>query len=353
MTRILVAPLDWGMGHTARCVCVINALQKAGAQVVVACNAEQQAFLEKEIQQVRYVYLAGYNITYAKQEAFSAIKIALQAPKIACKVAAEKRWLHAWLANEKIDGIISDNRYGIYHAQIPSVLITHQLNIQTAIGSWLVNKLNTFYINRFHACWVPDSADMQMNLSGILSHATTKAKHVQFIEPISRLEIEQVAVYKNQLLIILSGPEPQKSMLLEKILMQYNQINIPILVAGITTVNATYANVHYLGNVSTLEMQKLICESKYILTRSGYTSIMDLAKLGKRALLVPTPGQTEQVYLAQYMSQNKWHSTQIQSKLNVTSFLQKTNAHYDNYPTLNFNQHEIIIDNWVKNLGNK
>jgi uncharacterized protein (TIGR00661 family) len=353
MPRILVAPLDWGMGHSARCVCIINALQTAGATVIVACNDAQRQFLSMELSDVNFVHLQGYEIAYANSNALLELKIIAQIPKILHRIKSENKWLDKVIAEQKVDAVISDNRYGLYSTKIPCIFITHQIFIQAGIGKKLLENINAYFLNKFSECWIPDVDNVNLNLSGILSHGKSGIKRSKFIGPFSRFEqTENELETKQQLLIILSGPEPQRSILLQLILDQVkNNVNFPIMVAGQTTFKLTHDKVIFLGNVNTKQLQELISESELVVSRSGYTTIMDLAKLQKSALLIPTPKQTEQLYLANHVSKNNWHQIQLQHQLNIMNFINSKKNQKS--ISLNFYSYEKCIVTWMQGLSNK
>ncbi len=347
--NILLAPLDWGMGHTSRCICLIEALQANNANVFVACNKAQRAFLEQEIQEVEFLELPGYDIQFSNIASLNLFKIILQIPKVLRAINQENKWLHKILEKTSFDGIISDNRYGLHHTDIPSVFLSHQLNIRSSIATKAVSRLQSKYINKFRECWVPDVADNAHNLSGDLSHGTNLFVNPLYIGPLSRLEKCEPTLREQNLLVILSGPEPQKTILLEKILANLNSSsNIKILIAGEHTIKQIPTYATSLGVVNRKKLEQIISNATHIISRSGYTTIMDLAKLGKTALLIPTPGQSEQIYLAKLMASKNLHMQQLQSNLDIAKYVQFSGLHTIE---LNFTLHQQIIKNWLQTIG--
>lgn len=252
-----------------------------------------------------------FELTYSKTKLFTRIKLLLQLPQMLLQVYREHRLLAELVEQYKIDLVIADNRYGFYHQTVPSVFITHQLNIQLPFAAWPVNVINHYLIKKFDCCWVPDFEPEIQKLAGRLSQNKSHLKHVRYIGPLSRVEAIEVGVEKNApVLYLLSGIEPQRSQL-EKIIIDFHQQNPheAILVRGTNDLkNAPLSSVGLsIYNLCDAEqLQKLVKMSKYIVCRSGYSSIMDLVKWKKNAVLIPTPGQFEQEYLAAYLCKKKF-----------------------------------------------
>lgn len=308
---ILVAPLDWGLGHATRCIPIIQCLLQEGASVVIAASGPQKALLAVEFPQLEYLPLQGYGIQYASGRTGTLLKLLAQIPTIYYSIARENAWLHQLLATRKIDAIISDNRYGLHHPNCLSVIITHQLRIKSPFGrmseNWL-QKWNYRFIEKFNTCWIPDFKEQAKALAGTLSHPETMPKNeVTYLGPLSRFEASPASTEKKPfILILLSGPEPQRTQL-EAILIQQAK-SLPhhfILVRGLpenkeapTTINHLISYPHLPAE----SLHTLIQEAELVIARCGYSTVMDLFCMGKKAILIPTPAQTEQEYLATYLS---------------------------------------------------
>src|SRR4030095_4258072 len=157
--RILVAPLDWGLGHATRCIPVIKELMANDCDVWVACGDAQEVLVRSEFPQLSFLSLAGYNIQYSKSPAGLIWKLIFSMPGIVSSINAEHRWLNRTIMVHEFDAVISDNRFGLYNSRVPSIFITHQLSIKSPLGNWnekILQKWNYHYINRFTECWVPD-----------------------------------------------------------------------------------------------------------------------------------------------------------------------------------------------------
>jgi UDP:flavonoid glycosyltransferase YjiC (YdhE family) len=335
--RILVCPLDWGLGHASRCVPLIKQLQLQNNKVIIACTDWQKKFLQNEITGVEFTELFGYNVKYSEKLSLG-LKILLQFPRLSSLVRKEHYWLEEFLKNNQVDVVISDNRFGLYNKKAECVFMTHQLFVPAPFLPGLVNKMNFYFIKKFDACWVPDFEEKEKSLSGKLSHGGQKLKNIKFIGPLSRFEKKNPAIEnKFDVLILLSGIEPQRALLEEKLTKVFSGTNYRVvLVRGseIKTGKQFSGNFLVYERVNTKELEELLLSSQKIVCRSGYSTLMDLHAMGLKALLIPTPGQTEQEYLAEYwnkkfgfkfIAQNKISKEAVISLLDLkeSSALQK------------------------------
>jgi uncharacterized protein (TIGR00661 family) len=310
--RILVGPLDWGLGHATRCIPVVRELLVQGCEVFLAAEGRQSDLLQTEFPQITVLPLKGYNIEYAKSALGLFRNIIVQIPKILQSIRFENKWLNKIADDFQFDAIISDNRYGLYHPGICSIFITHQLTIKSPIGKWtekIIQKLNYKYINRFSECWIPDNEGPE-NLAGELSHPITKPGiPVYYIGPLSRFTNnttadKTLAIKENHLLIVLSGPEPQRSILENKIIREISNYNGTATVVrglpGNQTLIPSTNMIKFYNHLSSVDLYHEMKKAEFVVSRSGYSTIMDIIALQKKSILIPTPGQTEQEYLADY-----------------------------------------------------
>lgn len=327
--KILVAPLDWGLGHASRCIPVIRQLISAGCEVLLAGEGKVEVLLKIEFPQLQFLPLKGYRVSYGKNKLLLMGKVALQVPQILKTIRYESEWLDQIIKKENIDAVISDNRYGLHNKQVYSVFIIHQLMIKTPFGKVInsaLQKFNYKYINNFNECWVPD-LDSEINLAGGLSHPSQLPKiPVQYIGLLSRFESTSYDLQSHYLLIILSGPEPQRTILEIKLLKQLESLQQPVLfirgLPGNKTCPAVPPHVTILNHISTNALQKAIQNASFVLSRCGYSSIMDLITLKKKTILIPTPGQTEQEYLAKHLMKNNLAFCISQFKIKIDKALE-------------------------------
>lgn len=316
MLKVLVAPLDWGLGHATRCVPIIKELITQGCTVIIAAAGAQKTILQEEFPKLSFVEVPGFRVKYGKNRAFTLLKIIFAIPKILIGIKQENEWLRGFSAREGLDLVISDNRYGLAGAGVFSVFITHQLAIRTSLGAFadaLLRRMNYGFIRRFSLCWVPDVAGEE-NLAGKLSHpARMPGVEVRYIGWLSRLgsEVDGRAggpgAEEYDLLVLLSGPEPQRTILEEMVVRQLGPgMGRVVIVRGLPkggeglTVPGGVVAFDYLSG---RELGNVIARSRVVLARSGYSTVMDLVYLRRSAVYIPTPGQPEQEYLALHLEQ--------------------------------------------------
>lgn len=302
--NILVAPLNWGLGHATRCIPIIKALLDNGDQPIIGSDGPALELLKKEFPNLKAVELPAYDVEYADKGEHLKLKLLKDSPKIWNAIRSEHRLLQHLILKYDLHGVISDNRLGLYTRTIPCVIMSHQLQVLSGGTTWLSTQLHLHYVKKFDACWIPDHMTTP-NLTGRLSLNTDPSLEKVYLGPISRFEKTKGNEIAYDLMILLSGPEPQRSILEKKLLQQAaNYEGKIIFVAGIIEQEQRVekkGRVTYYNYLSTSGLQKAIQRSKVILCRSGYTSIMDLSKLEKKAFFIPTPGQFEQEYLARHL----------------------------------------------------
>ncbi|PKW28603.1 glycosyltransferase [Flavobacterium lindanitolerans] len=298
--KILVAPLNWGLGHATRCIPIIEALENNGYTPIIASDGVALQMLQKEFPHLQSLELPSYHIEYAKNGAFFKWKMIKNSPKMIEAILHEKKTIRQWIDEYDIAGIISDNRLGVYSKKIPSVFITHQLNVLTGNTTWISSKVHQHIIKKFNQCWIPD-VETKPNLSGKLGHLENPEENIKYIGPLSRLH-RKPTDKKYDLMVILSGPEPQRGMLEAQLTQEMGQFKGKVVfIKGKIEPEQKIeqaGNVTYYNFMNTEELENTFNESEIVLCRSGYTTIMDLAQLGKKAFFIPTPGQYEQEYLA-------------------------------------------------------
>lgn len=297
---ILVAPLHWGLGHVTRCIPIINALLKANYKVLLASDGAALLLLQKEFPTLTAIELPSYEITYPNKGEHFKWKLLWKLPNIRKAIASEKKIVEGMVAEETIDGIISDNRLGVFSKKVPTVFITHQLNVLSGNTSYFSSKIHQKIIKKFDECWVPD-VDGIVNLSGKLGHLKDLNPNTKYIGPLSRFQKKELPI-KYDILALISGPEPQRSLFEEKLFEELKGIEKTVLlVRGVleseqkTTHQENITTVNFMQSA---ELENAINQSSIVVSRSGYTTILDLAALEKKAFFVPTPGQYEQKYLA-------------------------------------------------------
>lgn len=297
---ILVAPLNWGMGHATRCIPIIKALQNCGFVPIIGSDGVALDLLKHEFPNLTFIEFPSYNISYSKKAKHFKWAILKRTPKMLKAIKAEKRFTAQLIDDFKIEGIISDNRLGVYSKHVPSVFITHQINVLSGSTTKISSKIHQHIIKKFDQCWVPDQQN-EPNLSGILGHLNHYNPAVKYIGPLSRfekIETEQDI----DILALISGPEPQRTLLQEQLISQLRHLDKTIvMVCGVVENEQTVTRIGSMtiyNFMTSRQLENILNRSQLIISRSGYTTVMDLAKLGKKAFFIPTPGQFEQEYLA-------------------------------------------------------
>ena len=303
---ILVAPLHWGLGHATRCIPIINALLTYNFKVIIASDGAALQLLQKEFPELTTCKLPSYNIRYPKKARFFKPMLLLKMPHIIKTISEEKKQVAKLVIQHNIEGIISDNRWGVNHPKIPSVFLTHQLNVLSGTTSKLSSWIHQRLIKKFTQCWVPDYPGPE-NLSGILGHGSTIKLPIVYMGPLSRMVPKQVQK-KYDLLLLLSGPEPQRSFFETQLINEFkNDPRTIFMVRGVveaTEIKTQYGNITAVNFLNTAALETCINQSELIICRPGYTTIMDLSVLDKKAFFVPTPGQYEQEYLAKRLEEH-------------------------------------------------
>lgn len=362
--RILVAPLDWGLGHAARCIPVIKELIQQEAEVIIYGSAHMLNYLQKHFPHLEQIQSNEQEIYYSKHLP-AWLKILLQANKISKNIKLEYTNLQSLIKTRQIDGVISDNRYGLNSKLIPCVFITHQLNprvpqnfgflrksIQHKIAAWT---------SHFGEIWIPDLQGSH-SLSQDLSFSASKNPQLKHIGILSRFTSNQIVHNNpNGYLSIISGPEPQRTIFFQELLRIRNSLSLEMTFIIDKISNKVSSdemdNMRILVQPNDREFLQEISNAQHIVCRSGYSSLMDLIRLKRTALFIPTPGQTEQEYLAE--ESMKWgFGIKKQSTLKAIKSIEDWESCFKSNEQLNDtfpeeeNQSHILLKNAVRDFLN-
>lgn len=312
---ILICPLDWGLGHASRCIPIINQFLADGHQVIIGADKNPLAFLKQEFPTLKTVVIPGYEVTYGEKG--SSIKLFYESVKFFNFIKEEHTLIDLIIEEHNIDVLVSDNRYGLWSKKIKSIIITHQLYVKAPIGEKIAHKKIEKLISKFDECWIPDLEGIP-NLSGELAHLKPFELPHQFIGALSRFESNKTGSsnpnYEYDVMAIFSGPEPQRTIFEKLFLEQLEKSKLKaVVVRGLPNqelgIRMQDSGALVFNHLSTKEFLEYIDKCKVVVCRSGYSSIMDLVALRKKAILIPTPGQTEQEYLAKYhLEQGNFYS---------------------------------------------
>lgn len=310
--KILVAPLNWGLGHASRCVPLVQRLLDEGHEVVLGGDGDSLTLLRKHFPQLRYTYLAPLNLRYStgNRQVLAMLKAL---PKLILWSVNDHSMLRAILREEHFDQVISDNRFGFYNKQVECVYITHQLHIMLPRGwKWaepLVSRLHARVYAHFNKVWVPDYKEYDQSLAGDLSHNDANVKYIGPLSRFQNIQINRIN-HNYSIVAVLSGLEPHRSFLERELVSRYDGTDENVLIVqGLMHRPNTCikrGNITLVPYMSDAELVPALLGAKLIIARSGYSTIMDFYQLDvfNKAELIPTPGQPEQEYLATLHDKN-------------------------------------------------
>lgn len=305
--KVLIAPLDWGLGHASRCVPIVRALLHMGAQVTLAASGNALKLLQAEFPTLPTIELKGYDVRYPNRGSwlFHFIK---RLPTLVYYLYKEKKQSSRIIKKLGIDLVISDNRYFVRSRSTYSICISHQLHPPFPFAKSILNRFNHYLLNRFDEVWVPDNATSE-RLAGELSAPVFFSKAtLHYIGPLSRFNYSPApTTFKYDFMALISGPEPQRSAL-EKMLCSQLKTSEKkgLMVLGLPGTSTEfetgkYDQIRVISHLDGKDIATEMAASRLVICRSGYTSIMELVALQKQAILIPTPTQPEQAYLGNYL----------------------------------------------------
>ncbi len=303
--KVLICPLNWGLGHASRCVPIIRELHRQGHTIMLASSGSAHTFLRRELPEFTLEELPDYHIKYWRSIPIW-LSVLFQFPKLYFKIRSEHSAVKKLITKHSIDTIISDNRLGGYDARIKSIYISHQIQIKDPFGSFqnIASRLHNRFMQKFDQIWIPDLEHPKENLGGALSHPSIKLEKSKYIGWLSRLEITNPSKESSNILILLSGIEPFRADLEADLIKQAKLLpsyTFTVIGGQITPTQEDHhlpSHMHYIPFGGKHVLEEEIGKASLIICRPGYSTLMDLALFKKKVLLIPSPGQTEQVYLA-------------------------------------------------------
>jgi len=311
------------LGHAARCIPIIKHLISEGHMLSIAADDEALSLLKNTFgSQIKTYAFPQTKIKYGNTKFGTQIRLIKNAFSYFSYYKKEKKNTLSLLNKiEEVDLIISDNRYACYSNSIPSVIISHQINLKLPlllrVFSFIPNYFILKRIKRFNELWIPDVEDININLSGNLSHPKSKKINLKYIGILSRFTKKTNEVKEKYILVILSGPEPQKSIFEKIVINKLKQLQgySIIIIGGIHKFETNTIKSIKLKN--SMDIESYLEDAEIVISRAGYTSIMDYVRMGKKAIMIATPGQTEQEYLAKHLKNNPLFVFQKQNKIDL------------------------------------
>lgn len=352
--KILISPFDWGLGHATRDIPIINELLSRGYEVEIANHGRPKVFLQKEFPGLKHITLPAYPIPYTVEKYFSAVML-LNLPYLINHLSKERNNAKRLIEKRKYNLVISDNRFEMCHPEIPSLLITHQVMFkfpeQFKSFEILGEIFNANYQKGFSKIIIPDFE--HESIAGELSRKNflTNDKKVYYAGPFCNIEKKDVKEDIDYFISI-SGPEPQRTNFERIILNQVGSLKGKVV---ISLGKAEQQKVTKLDNVkiySSMDRNtqiEYLNRAKTIISRPGYTTVMEVLELGKKALFIPTPGQTEQEYLGRLYKEKGWFYSVKQTGLNLVEDLEKAET-YTGFPFKNNSKENVkkLVDDIVE-----
>lgn len=359
--NILICPLEWGLGHAARMIPLAARLSETGNNIIIGAGEEHLALFRKEMPDISLLHFPGFKPGYSRYLP-QYLALLLKTPLLLYHIFREHSRLKRIVSENKIDLVISDNRFGLWNKKIKTVYITHLHLIPLPKVLFFLEFIGVILhravIKRYDLCFIPDLPG-DLNVSGRLAHGVKLPANTRFIGILSRFtgivadEEGNPAKFRHNT-VILSGPEPQRGILKEKLTEIFSDKEPTTVFLGGRPDKDPEAgsgnNIIFYNHLRAPEMKALILSSESIITRSGYTTIMELISLGCTALLVPTPGQTEQEYLAGYLESNGWFSSVTQKKLSAGITLRAVKP---SWPEEIITQSRLLLDKALKEMLEK
>ncbi|NQT27107.1 hypothetical protein HQ585_17260 [candidate division KSB1 bacterium] len=355
--HILCCILNWGLGHATRSIPIVQALMERGHEVILVSTGRSLVLLRTEFPECESIDLPDYGVTYSRNRWTLIPHLLLQMPRIFYRLYSEHAGIKKIIRERKINFVISDNRYGCYSKRIPSFFMIHQLRFQLPRGlqwsAFISELFNRIYFRHYEAILVPDH-EGDVNLTGALSHSGRIAKHpkLRYVGLLSSLDAHDTIPKADiDYLFLISGPEPSRTVF-EKILLDQAK-SIPgrkVAILGKPETDSDPSQTHkssleQSSHLNRRELGKMILRARIVVCRSGYSTMMELAAHGKRAILIPTPGQTEQEYLAKHAMVMGLFYSVPQKDLDLLEAIQEANEFFHK-PQIRFpvNQIQKIFD---------
>jgi UDP:flavonoid glycosyltransferase YjiC (YdhE family) len=344
MGHVFVSPLNWGLGHATRDIPIIEELLQRGHEVTVGTSGNALALLQRECPDCNFIFFKDYPAPYSDSRFFLPTFIA-GIPGLLRAIAQEKKRFEVILAENRFDLIISDNRMSVYSSKVPSYFISHQLRYSMPRYLYpfevMTMPFNSFFHSKFVRVIVPDINPNggSNNLCGKLCRSNVNATNRRVYYAGILTSTKKMALERDlDFLAIASGPEPQRTRLEEIIMKQIQQLpGEKVVLLGSPQKEYhkkldEHTTVH--SYVSTEEKTQLMNRARFIIARSGYTTMMELAELETRhGLFTPTPGQTEQEYLSRYYAREGWFLSRSQYKLKLAEDSEKA-MQYRGFPRM-------------------
>lgn len=313
---VVIAPLYWGLGHAARCIPLISMLKEHCEKVIIASDGDALNFLSSHFPEVQTIELPGYGIQYRYNSIMW--NVAVAGKKIVDAIREERKIMQQLVKQSRATVILSDNRLGCRADAAKNIFLTHQLTIQhnNSLAKWIANLLHGYFIKKFDVCMVPDLQGKN-SLCPALSHSSLY--NPVYIGPLTRIKYQPLSKAWD-ICVLLSGPEPQRSILEDLLFQQLLLLTMYkiVFVRGVQNPNHSLKTTKHITSknwINAQEVETILNSSSLLISRSGYSTVMDVHHLPIKAIFIPTPGQSEQEYLADTLQLQQKYSCLYQNDL--------------------------------------
>lgn len=286
--RVLFGCLDWGSGHVARSISLLKQLSEQGNELFICCTEDQGAVFESYGIPATFLLVNGFRFRFLGDGNFTS-EMRRNAWRFSRWIRKELAQTEKFVSDYQISLVLSDHCYGFRSNKVRSVFVTHQVSLPPKAG-WIAQGIHRKWMNRFSEIWIMD--DEMKRLAGKLSEANSKSKYIGFY---SRFQDQEVSVVPNKIVGIVSGPEPYSEHFFHWIIGRYETENLILISPKVYS--EVPNNVTIISDWRQADVE--IASAETIVSRNGYSTLMDLQFLNKKAVLIPTPGQLEQEYLAE------------------------------------------------------
>lgn len=309
-----------GLGHATRTLAIVKFYLKNRYTITIVSEGNALAFLRRELEKENVEFLSLPDYPPLQREGKLRYLIA-DLFRTAKMIRKEHAFLEKLLRarEDSYEFVFSDGRYGFYSSRIPSFLLSHQISFHMPpFLSWMrrvAEYANYRYFKKFDTIFIPDFKERPKSLAGDLSHARilSRLPH-HYVGYMSSYEYMNVPEDIDYLFIIAGFLKEHRHSFIEKLIEEAKKLpGKKVFVLGDTSKETVERlpehNIEIRSFATEPLRSELFNRARVIVSRSGYTTVMDLAALGKRAVLVPTPHQTEQEYLGQYLSEKHFFIT--------------------------------------------
>lgn len=353
---VFVAALDWGLGHATRVIPIIDYFLEQGWEVWIGGKGDALALLKRRYPFLKWINIPSYTVGYAGRF-WQILYFLFRLPVFLYWNRREHILLRRAFMNNEPDLIVSDNRYGFYLKDIPSVLISHQLRPELPRPLFFLKKFAyrqiARYIRHFEACWVPDFKG-ERSLSGRLSQLPKmNTVGLDYLGPLSRFMGLKTGKpdTKYDGMLLLSGPEPHRSGMKQTFIQQALQMpskKFLVVEGDIHGSAGKEINIDIVPVMDTTTLYPYFISVPLLICRSGYSTIMDLAATGRKAVLIPTPGQPEQVYLARYLNDKGAFAIQSQQQFDLQQAFEEQGYYTGIEKVVNHEEMKAVVDAFIR-----